>query len=212
VRIGQWGQSGAYRWGVLAALLLTCGGWRGTPGRLVAQVRPRPARATPAPPFVMDSAGILRNPAAVIRYIGTLSWATGPEASDRRFLMLKDTAAFTYTVGPRAMVAPESGATLVARGWDQRGRVLARVTLSGDYPPLHLKKDTTYVCVRNMVRDSALATLIGLNNGSVTSVGSLRLRVYHLRNSPPTIARFTFDPKDDGYCFPCNTAWCCAET
>ena len=123
--------------------------------------------------------------------------------------MLKDTTG-RYVVGPHGTVEPEAGAPWVTGDWAAQGRVLAKVTLSAAYPPLHMDAGETYVCVRDMRDTTAQALLIGVAHNVVTRVDSLTLHVQHLRH-PLTVARFIFTPRDDGVCFPCNNAWCCAQ-
>jgi len=220
--IGLAGCFSSHWWRAIAAVAVIGGGAVRQAG---AQVRPgetrgrdtgaqaQARRGTPAPPFVLHADSVTHQQARFLEHIGRLTFVHSPAARDERTLMLKDMTAQPprYVVGPRATLEPEAGAPWVAGDWAAWGRVMARLTLSGPYPPLHLAAGVTYVCVRDMVGDTtALAMLIGVSHNVVASVDSLPLRVQHL-TFPLFVARFTFSPRDDGFCFPCNTSWCCAE-
>ncbi len=176
----------------------------------IAQHRAQAREATPAPPFVLHADSITHGQARFLAHVRSLRFLRTPEARDERYLMLKNSATEQYEVGPHATVEPEAGAPWVTGDWAAWGRVLARVTLSAPYPPWHMDAGETYVCVRDMRDTTALALVIGVAHNVVTRVDSLTLHVQHLRH-PLTVARFIFTPRDDGVCFPCNNAWCCAQ-
>ncbi len=202
----------ASRWwcGIAAVAALGGGGLQQAAAqpRPVAQGRVQP-RATAAPPFILHPDSITHEQARFLAHVRSLAFVRSPEARDERYLMLKDSTG-RYVVGPHATVEPEAGAPWVRGDWAVWGRVLARVTLSAPYPPLRMDAGDTYVCVRDLRDTTAQALLIGVAHNVVTRVDSLTLHVQHLRY-PLTVARFIFTPRDDGVCFPCNNAWCCAQ-
>lgn len=172
--------------------------------------RARAQHPTPAPPFDLTVEAVKAHGPDVMAHIRRLAFDTLAGADRRR--LLKDSSG-VLVVGPEAELAAERGARLVKGNWAGWGRILARLTIRGEaYPKLHVGPGVTYICVRRSTKhasaaDSLWAYLIGTTSGNASISDSLPLAV------TPTAgpARFVPDPSDEGMCFPCNSAWCCAR-
>ena len=208
--IGPAGVGSPGRLGLFAVVLLVCGAC-GTKETHVPAMAAQPGpHATAKPPFVMSEATIRGHKAEVMTHLQTqLTFDTGP-AADHRPLLNQDRG--HLIVGPDAILAPEVGAGLLdsSWAWADTGRVLARITLSADYPLLHLKQGVTYVCVRSTDQQnpwgSAKAFLIHVANNTIwDSIFSLPLKVK--KTTGP--ARWVVGSTDDNFCVPCNTRYCC---
>jgi hypothetical protein len=207
--IGPAGVASPGRLAFLAAGLVVCGAWAvgGTgPG-----ARPQQG-PTPPPPFALRADLTPPQKAQLVTHFNSdIHVDVGPGADHRRLLKGPANAP---VVGPDAMLAPELGAGLLDPSWTwaDTGRVLARITLTGEhYSKLHLQTGVTYVCAKRTSYKNAWgnmwALLYGVAGGTVTYVDSLPLKVKDTRGP----ARFIVGADDDNFCFPCDSKWCCTQ-
>ncbi len=172
-------------------------------------VAPPDGRGTHAPPFKLVPDLILQRKADFMKHVAQdLAFDSGPAVDDRRLLEGPPNA---LHVGPHATLASETGAPQLDSSfdWANDGRVVAKITLDGDYPLLSLKKGLTYVCVVRGPKhqwSDIWAVLVGVANNTVRDTARLELKVKNTTGP----ARWIVGGTDDNFCVPCDSKYCCS--